>query len=246
MNKVLLKQDYSMYTEEDHATWAQLNANVNKLHDGRISQAFIDSFHVLKFDQERIVRIDELSKRMEAISGWTLVPVSGLVSNRDFFYMLVNKVYPITVYMRKPWEIEFSEQPDIFHDIYGHLPLLMNEKFMQFIAAYSKVALKYADDEQVVEYLGRLYWYTYEMGLIIENGAYKPYGAAIITSASEIENSNSTLVPKHMYAQEQIFNTAYNPFDLQKEYFVINSFDQLCESMECLEESLLRNLSPTG
>lgn len=244
MNKVLMTQNYEMYNQEDHETWTKLNERVNQLHDGRISRAFMESFQKLQFDQKKVVNIEELSQRMCAISGWTLIPVTGLIPTMDFFYMLIQKKYPITVYMRKPWEIDFSEQPDIFHDIYGHLPLLLNDKFIEFITAYSKVALRYAQNEKAVEFLGRLYWYTYEMGLIAEDGEFKPYGAAIITSAKEIENSKDEKIPKHAYDIEQVFHTPYNPFDLQKEYFVINSFDELCESTRDLEQKLRENLAP--
>lgn len=232
-----------MYSAEDHETWAKLNQRVNLLHDGRVSKTFIDGCRNLDFDRQKIIRLEDLSNRMEAISGWTLIPVSGLIPTMDFFYMLTNKKYPITVSIRKPWEIDFSEQPDIFHDIYGHLPLLLNEKFMQFITTYSKTALDYVHNERAVEFLGRLYWYTYEMGLIAEDGVYKPYGAAIITSANEIRNSKDDRVPKHPYSIDQVFHTPYNPFDLQKEYFVINSFDDLCESMQDLEARIEENLA---
>lgn len=235
-------QDYEAYTAEDFETWAILSKRQHKLHHGKISQEYIRGFNKLHLDENRIVKIEALSERMTELAGWTLTPVNGLIPTKDFFYMLVNRQYPVTVSIRKPWEIDFSEQPDIFHDIFGHLPLLLNEKFNRFITRYSEVALNYAENERVVEFLGRLYWYTYEMGLIIEDGDCKPYGSAIITSAREIENSEQEHIPKYPFTLDQVFHTPYNPFDLQKEYFVINSFNELFESLTNLEEKIMEHL----
>jgi monomeric phenylalanine-4-hydroxylase len=243
MNHTLDSQRYESYTPEDHETWSKLIKKASLLHDGRISKEYLDNLNILQFDKNKIENLEDLSRRMYAASGWELLPVSGLILTQDFFYMLINKKYPITVSIRKPHEIDFSEQPDIFHDIYGHLPLLLNEKFMQFITTYSQIAIRYVDNEKAVEYLGRLYWYTYEMGLIKEDGDYKPYGAAIITSAGEIANSRKESVPKHHFDLDLVFRTPYNPFDLQKEYFIIDSFDDLCACLDEIESQIEKTMN---
>jgi monomeric phenylalanine-4-hydroxylase len=242
MTSYIVNQHYENYTEEDHNVWKTLCERQGKLDQERISRDYLKGFINLEIDRERIVRIDEVSKRLEAISGWTLVPVTGLLPTRDFFYMLINKRYPVTVPIRKPFEIDFSEQPDIFHDICGHLPLLTNEKFTRFLTAYSIIAIKYINHDRAVEFLGRLYWYTYEMGLINEDGQTKPYGGAVITSAEEIGNVYNGNVAKYPFDLEHIFKTAYNPFKLQNEYFIINSFDDLFNSLEHLEDTLQKHL----
>jgi phenylalanine-4-hydroxylase len=242
MENYIIEQDYSLYQQEDHETWATLCSKQAKLQDEKVSREYLDGFRKLQIDRTKIVRIDEVSRRLEAISGWTLVPVTGLLPTRDFFYMLINKRYPVTVPIRKPWEIEFSEQPDIFHDICGHLPLLTNEKFIKFLTAYSIIAIKYVNNDRAVDYLGRLYWYTYEMGLINENGESKPYGGAVITSAEEIANVYNKDIPKHPFNLDKIFHTPYNPFRLQQEYFIIDSFDDLFNCLENIEAKLLEHL----
>lgn len=242
MTQYIVNQNYENYTEEDHNVWKTLCERQGKLDQGRISRDYLKGFINLEIDREKVVRIEEVSKRLEAISGWTLIPVTGLLPTRDFFYMLINKRYPVTVPIRKPFEIDFSEQPDIFHDICGHLPLLTNEKFTRFLTAYSIIAIKYINHDRAVEFLGRLYWYTYEMGLINEDGQTKPYGGAVITSAEEIENVYKGNVAKYPFDLEHIFKTAYNPFKLQNEYFIINSFDDLFNSLEHLEDTLQRHL----
>lgn len=235
-------QNYHLYTPEDNNTWSILCGRQVKLRKGIVSQEYLKGFDLLQLDHNRIVEIEELSNRMQEVSGWTLIPVTGLIPTKDFFYMLINKKYPVTISIRKPHEIDFSEQPDIFHDVLGHLPLLTNEKFYRFLTAYSIIALKYVNNERAVEYLGRLYWYTYEMGVIVENGELKPYGGAIITSEEEITHMRNESTPKHPFDIDHIFRTPYNPFKLQNQYFIITSFDDLFESLEYLEVRLIEHL----
>lgn len=242
MEKYALSQNYNMYKQEDHKTWSILSKRQSELLHVDLSTDYLDGISKLNLDRINIARIEEVSKVLESITGWTLMPVPGLIPTRDFFYMLINKKYPVTTAIRKPWEIDFSEQPDIFHDIYGHLPLLTNEKFTRFLTAYSIIALKYINNDRAIDFLGRLYWFTYEMGLIEEDGKYKPYGGAIITSAEEISNTRNESIPKYRFDLEHIFRTPYNSFKLQKEYFVINSFDDLFGCIDQLEARLIEQL----
>lgn len=246
MQQYIINQDYESYTSEDHHTWRTLCQRQGALDQSKISRDYLQGFINLEIDREKVVRIEDVSKRLEDISGWTLVPVTGLLPTKDFFYMLINKKYPVTVPLRKPAELDFSEQPDIFHDICGHLPLLTNEKFTRFLTAYSIIAIKYINHDRAVELLGRLYWFTYEMGLIHEDGQHKPYGGAVITSAEEIGNVYSDKTPKYAFDLEHIFKTLYNPFKLQNEYFIINSFDDLFNCLENLEATLQQHLLLTA
>lgn len=239
---MIVSQHYESYKEEDHKTWEVLSSRQLLTLNQNVSKEYLSGFQKLSLDQTRIIDIEDTAKKLERVSGWTLIPVSGLIPTKDFFYMLINKKYPVNVYMRKPEELDFSEQPDIFHDVYGHLPLLANEKFTKFLTAYSVIALKYVNNDRAVDYLGRLYWFTYEMGLINEDGVYKPYGGAIITSVEELRNIKKDDIPKHVFDLDVIFNTSYNSFKLQKEYFVIHSFDELFRSVEVLEAKLIEHL----
>ena len=243
MGVICDSQYYGSYRQEDHQTWAALTKRQKQSQDDRISKEYLDGFEQLKLDENKIINIAEVSERLQSINGWTLIPVTGLIPTRDFFFMILNKQYPVTVSIRKPWEIDFSEQPDIFHDVFGHLPLLTNEKFLRFLTAYSIIAFKYVHNPKAIEFLGRLYWYTYEMGIINEGGSLKPYGGAIITSAEELANIHNDQIPKYSFNLTRIFHTPYNPYKLQKEYFVINSFDDLFNSLENIETTLIESLS---
>ncbi|WP_160716649.1 phenylalanine 4-monooxygenase [Chitinophaga solisilvae] len=242
MSSPFVTQDESLYQETDHHTWSQLFEKQHQLGNEHLSSAYLEGYEKLGLNDRRIVRIEDISRRLEAMSGWTLVPVAGLIPTRDFFYMLINKKYPVTVYIRQPHELDFSEQPDIFHDVYGHLPLLTNEKFTRFLTSYSIIALKYVNNDRAVDFLGRLYWFTYEMGLIKENGESKVYGGAIITSAEERANIESGAAPVYPFALDHVMNTPYNPYKLQQQYFVINSFDELFNVIEGLEAKLIEHL----
>lgn len=242
MFQTSISQNYDLYTKADHQTWAELCRRNEILETSNISKEYIEGYQKLKLDKNSVVNIEKISDELKSLSGWCLTPVTGLIPTKDFFFMLINKIYPINIHIRKESEIEFSEQPDIFHDVCGHLPLLTNTKFTSFLTSFSTIALRYVNNERALDLLGRLYWYTYEMGVINEDGKYKPYGGAIITSSEETANVANTSVPKYIFDIDLIFRTPYNPFKLQSEYFVINSFDELFNSLENLEVKLIEYL----
>jgi monomeric phenylalanine-4-hydroxylase len=242
MDLFSIDQDYSHYKEEDHLTWQTMCGRQTRTQKDSICVAYLEGFEKLQLDHCKIPDIGQISKRLHSISGWTLIPVAGLIPTMDFFTMLVDKKYPITVSIRKSSEIDFIDRPDIFHDVCGHVPLLTNLQFVNFLARYSKMALKYLDNEKAIDILGRLYWFTCEMGVILEKGGYKAYGGAIITSAGEIANVNRENIPKYPFTLSHILGTAYDYNQLQTEYFVINSFDELFNSLVNLEETLIEQL----
>lgn len=242
MSRNIVNQDYHMYQQEDHETWIRLCEKHSGMRSDMMAKEYLEGLEKLQLDKGKVIRIEEVSERIESISGWTLVPVTGLIPTKDFFYLLINKQYPVTIYIRKPWELDFSEQPDIFHDVFGHLPLLTNEKFIKFLSAYSTIALKYINNDKAVEFLGRLYWFTYEMGLINEEGAIKPYGGAIITSSEEMRNIQHENIPKHRFDLGHIFTTNMDSYKIQSEYFVIDSFDHLFDCIGDLENRLIEHL----
>lgn len=234
-------QDLSAYTKEDHQTWNILHTRQLKDNFPHASREYQKGFHLLDIKGDTIVDIYRMSEKLQP-SGWTLVPVTGLIPTRDFFYMLVDKKYPVTVPIRKPHKLDFSDSPDIFHDVYGHIPLLTHEQFDSYLTGFSAIALKYIDNEEAVELLGRLYWYTFEMGFIMEDNEIKPYGGAVLTSQSEMENAKSDTTRIHAFSTEYIFDTPFNSNKLQGQYFIIDSFDDLFNSLHTLESDLKERL----
>ena len=246
MEAYITEQFYDNYSELDHETWRILCDRQSKLDHTKIAKVYLDGFNSLQIGKSKIPRIKEISDRLKEVSGWSLIPVTGLLKPKEFFLMLINKEYPVTVPIRSQQELDFSEQPDIFHDICGHLPLLTSEPFVKYLTKFSIIAIKYVKNERAIEFLGRLYWYTYEMGLIKENGLNKPYGGAVLTSSEEIKNIEHKKDKIYKFDIDHIFNTKYNPFDLQNEYFYINSFDELFQSLNAIEEKLIEQLYITG
>jgi monomeric phenylalanine-4-hydroxylase len=240
-NDSKISQNYLSYTDTDHETWRTLCSRHALLHK-KMSKEYVEGFEILGLDVNKVVNLEVINEHLMEISGWTLVPVHGLVPTRDFFLMIGSKKYPVTISIRKPHELDFSEQPDIFHDVCGHVPLLINEKFTSFLVSLSIIALKYVNNKKAIDFLGRLFWFTYEMGLIREDGELKPYGGAVITSAEEVRNIKNGEIPKHRFSLRDIFQQEYSPYRLQNEYFVIESFDDLFNSLDNLEDILIEQL----
>jgi monomeric phenylalanine-4-hydroxylase len=240
---MILEQQYQSYTSVEHNTWAELFERQSKTILQTAAAEFKKGFALLSFDPYKVADLSIVNKILRPASGWSVIPAPGLVSNRNFFSMLIHKQFPVTVTMRKPEEIAFSELPDIFHDVYGHVPMLMNSMFCEFMTKYSDMAINYSEDDAIVACFGRLYWFTMEMGLIKEDDELKPFGGAILTSSGEIENIRKPMVPKYPFNIDQVINTEYDNFQLQKEYFYINSFYDLFKSLNdigpCIDKMLV-------
>jgi phenylalanine-4-hydroxylase len=233
-----LSQDYNSYSPADHQTWSVLFEKQQERVATYAAAEFKKGFDLLSLDPTCIARLEQVNAVLMPVSGWSVIPASGLVSNKEFFFQLINKKFPITVKIRRPEELTFSELPDIFHDICGHVPMLMNNLFCEFMSEYSKIAINYLDDENAVTAFGRLYWFTLEMGLIREKEGLKPFGGAILTSSDEILNISHPDVPRHPFNLEQIIATPYDNLKLQKEYFYIESYEQLFDSLSGIRNVL--------
>ncbi|MDO6435715.1 phenylalanine 4-monooxygenase [Flavitalea sp. BT771] len=235
---MIVEQDYTGYTAADHNTWSVLFQRQGKAVLTHAAGEFKKGFSSLSLDPHRIPMLEDVNRLLATVSGWSLVPVTGLVPNDVFFGLLIQKRFPITVSMRSPGEIDFAELPDIFHDVYGHVPMLMNELFCEFMSDYSHIAINYLDDPGIIDYFGRFYWFTLEMGLIREDDLLKPYGAAILTSAGEIRNIQSAATAKRPFDLHTVITTRYDNLHLQKEYFYIDSFDQLFDGLKGMQALL--------
>lgn len=221
-------------SEQDHRTWSiLLDAYLDRL-PGLACREVLEGFEKLSIDHH-VADIPSLSDRIHDICGWRLKAVDGLLPEPEFFALLNERVYPMAAQMRSPSELDFAELPDTFHDVLGHLPLLVHRPFSRFLECYARVVSQYLDSEWVVRALGRLYWYTTETGLLMEDGEQKVYGAAILTSRAECDNARAADVQKLPLDLDRVFDTNYDNFKLQPWYFVIESFDSLLALGEDLE-----------
>ena len=221
-------QDYASYTAADHDTYRRLYERQRALLPGLASQAFTDALPSLGAS-DRIPRFEEVNERLYKATGWELVGVPGLIPEVPFFTLLANRKFPVTDWIRKPEEFEYIVEPDIFHDLFGHVPLLFNPVFADYVQRYGQGGLK-AQGLGSCEMLSRLYWYTIEFGLIREAGELRAYGAGILSSSGELAYSVQSPEPQRIALQlERTMRTRYKIDTYQQTYFVIDSFEQLFE-----------------
>ena len=219
-------QNYAAYTEVEHATWRQLYARQRALLPGRASSDFIACLPLLGAS-ERIPHFEDINTRLQAATGWQLVGVPGLIPEVPFFSLLANRKFPVTDWIRKPEEFDYIVEPDIFHDLFGHVPLLFNPVFADYVQRYGQGGLK-AHSLGACEMLSRLYWYTIEFGLIREAQGLRAYGAGILSSSGELPYSVQSPEPQRIPLRlERTMRTRYKIDTYQQTYFVIDSFQQL-------------------
>ncbi len=222
-----VRQPLHLYTEQDHLTWRTLYARQAQLLDGRACDEYLRGLQQLRMSDERVPDFNELNAILQAHTGWTIVAVNGLVPDEVFFEHLANRRFPCTWWMRRPEQMDYLQEPDCFHDVFGHVPLLINPVFADYMQAYGEGGLK-AERLQVLPMLARLYWYTVEFGLIQTEAGLRIYGAGIVSSKAESLYSLDSEVPKRIqFDLRRILRTEYKIDDVQKTYFVIRDFAQL-------------------
>lgn len=229
-----IDQKWETYSAEEHGRWDRLFKRMAKLIDRSACNSIIEAVAKLQLSQTGIPNMERLSDRLEGLTGWRVVPVAGLVPDEVFFNHLANKRFPAGAFIRPENEFDYLQEPDIFHDIYGHVPMLANPQFASFMQAYGEGG-KRAIRLGQLHNLARLYWYTVEFGLIIENDETRIFGAGIISSPLETKFSLQDKSPNRIFFDvERIMRTKYIIDDFQQTYFVIHGFDQLLEA--CYED----------
>ena len=220
-------QPLHLYTEQDHQTWRTLYARQAQLLNGRACDEYLRGLQQLRMSHERVPDFNELNEILRAHTGWQIVAVNGLVPDEVFFDHLANRRFPCTWWMRRPEQMDYLQEPDCFHDVFGHVPLLINPVFADYMQAYGEGGLK-AERLQVLPMLARLYWYTVEFGLIQTADGLRIYGAGIVSSKAESLYSLDSDVPHRVgFDLRRILRTEYKIDDVQKTYFVIRDFAQL-------------------
>ncbi len=222
-------QDWAAYSDADHDTYRRLYARQSAQLEGLACREFIDAVRQLGAP-EHIPRFDDVNQRLHPATGWQVVAVPGLIPEEAFFALLAARKFPVTDWMRTPEEFDYVVEPDVFHDLFGHVPLLFNPVFADHMQAYGVGGLK-ASRLNACELLARLYWYTVEFGLIATPAGLRAYGAGILSSAGELRHSITSPEPKRIaFGLQRLMRTKYKIDSYQASYFVIESFDQLFEA----------------
>jgi len=222
-----IPQNWADYTAEDHATWDTLFARQSKLLPGRASNAWLRGLDVLKLSKPGIPDFEELSERLTKLTGWSVVAVPGLVPDDVFFDHMANRRFVAGNFIRRPDQLDYLQEPDVFHDVFGHVPMLADPVFADYLAAYGRGGQR-ALGLDALKYLGRLYWYTVEFGLIAEPEGLRIYGSGIVSSYAETRFALDDSSPNRIALDlARVMRTEYRIDDFQQNYFVIPSFEEL-------------------
>lgn len=220
-------QNWSHFTAQEHAVWDTLYTRQMKLLPGRAAQAYLRGLDLLKLSDAGIPNFEELSERLMKLTGWQVVAVPGLVPDDVFFDHLANRRFVAGNFIRRPDQLDYLQEPDVFHDVFGHVPMLADPVFADYMAAYGRGGRR-AMELGALKQLSRLYWYTVEFGLIEEAEGLRIYGSGIVSSFAESRFALESDSPNRIgFDLARVMRTDYRIDDFQQNYFVIPSFDEL-------------------
>ena len=222
-----IPQNWAAYTDVEHATWNTLYARQMKILPGRACEAYMRGLDALDLNMGGIPDFEVMNPKLQALTGWTVVCVPGLVPDDVFFDHLANRRFVSGQFIRKPDQLDYLQEPDIFHDVFGHVPMLTDPDFAAYMEAYGKGGQR-AQSLGMLKNLARLYWYTVEFGLMKEADGLRIYGAGIVSSATESVFSLEDASPNRLgFDLERVMKTLYRIDDFQQVYFVIDSIEEL-------------------
>lgn len=222
-----IPQDWGRFTQADHDMWDRLFARQSAMLPGRAASAFLNGIEVLKLTKPGIPDYAELNERLMAATGWQVVAVPGLVPDEVFFDHLANRRFVAGNFIRRPDQLDYLQEPDVFHDVFGHVPMLADPVFADYMQAYGRGGLR-SLGFGALDKLARLYWYTVEFGLIQEADGLRIYGAGIVSSYGESIFALDDPSPNRIgFDLTRVMRTEYRIDDYQQNYFVIPSLDHL-------------------
>jgi phenylalanine-4-hydroxylase len=220
-------QNWQGYSADDHAMWDHLFARQSEMLPGRAADAFLRGLDVLKLSKPGIPDYTELNARLMAATGWQVVAVPGLVPDAVFFDHLANRRFPAGNFIRRADQMDYLQEPDVFHDVFGHVPMLADPVFADYMAAYGRGGQRSLGFD-ALDHLARLYWYTVEFGLIQQSDGMRIYGAGIVSSFGESVFALDDDSPNRIgFDLMRVMRTPYRIDDFQQNYFVIDSLDTL-------------------
>ena len=224
-----IDQGWERYTAEEHAVWQRLYGRQAKLLPGRACDEFVDGLQRLPIAADAIPDFRRLSDVLNKATGWQVVAVPGLVPDEVFFEHLANRRFPAGQFIRQPQQLDYLEEPDVFHDVFGHVPMLMHPVLADYIQAYGVGGLR-AQRLGVLPQLARVYWYTVEFGIVQQGEGFRIYGSGIASSYAESVFALDDPSPNRVrFDLERVMRTRYRIDDFQETYFVLGSLNELLE-----------------
>ncbi|HRE61493.1 MAG TPA: phenylalanine 4-monooxygenase [Micropepsaceae bacterium] len=223
-----IPQNWEHFTKDDHDVWRTLYQRQLEVLPGRACDEFMDGLEKLPLGADHIPRFDELNAALSKLTGWTVVAVPSLVPDAEFFAHLANRRFPAGNFIRRRESLDYIEEPDVFHDVFGHVPMLALPVFANYMEAYGKGGLRALSEFGALENLARLYWYTVEFGLIETPKGLRIYGSGIVSSRTESIYCLQSPSPNRIHFDlERVMRTRYRIDDFQESYFVISGFQEL-------------------
>ena len=226
-----LQQHYDQYTPSDFEVWKTLFSRQMTQLPNMASQQYLECLNTVGFTADAIPNFDNVNRILGETTGWSLHVVPSIIPNHQFFPLLAQKKFPATTWLRPMESLDYLEEPDMFHDVFGHVPLLSHPTFCRFFDGFAQIGMRYLDRPELLDVLGRMYWFTIEFGLIREGGRQKIYGAGIMSSYGESQFSLSDDPTHKPFDVAEILSTDYDNSRIQDLYFVIESYEQLFESL---------------
>jgi phenylalanine-4-hydroxylase len=226
----IIEQDFSAYTPTQHAVWSELVHRVLPELEKHAAQAYLDGFEIIGLEPDSLPNLKSVSARLAPRTGWSSTPVSGFLPAPAFFEMLSTRRFPTTTWLRSIDSLEYTPEPDIFHDVFGHVPMHAHPVFADFLERYGRVCASTTDAE-LLEKLGRIFWYTVEFGVIRQHGEIKVYGSGLISSNAERRSVIDGHCAIRDFSLDEVLATPVKVDELHKLLFAVDSFDQIYEAM---------------
>jgi phenylalanine-4-hydroxylase len=231
----LIEQKYADYSAEQHQVWQELVRRRRPQIDSHACREYLDGYQVIGLRDDRLPDLAAISALLGPRTGWSTTPVSGFLPAEAFFEMLAARMFPTTTWLRGRDSLEYTPEPDIFHDVFGHVPMHAHRVFADFLQHYGSVCAR-INDQDLLERLGRLFWYSVEFGLIRQDGEIKIYGSGVISSHRECSNVIEGGCEIRSFDLEEVLRTPVRVDRIHKLLFAIESFEQLYEAMHAAEE----------
>ena len=233
----LTEQRYEEYTAEQHGVWAELVRRRRPQLEAHACREYLDGYRFIGLQDDRLPNLNAISQRLKPRTGWSTTPVSGFLPSDAFFEMLDARMFPTTTWLRGRESLAYTPEPDIFHDVFGHVPMHAHKVFADFLQHYGSVCAR-IEDATTLERLGHLFWYTVEFGLIRERGSVKVYGSGVISSHGECTNVIEGGCKVKDFDLDEVLNTPVKVDRIHSLLFAIESFDQIYEAMHEAERRL--------
>jgi phenylalanine-4-hydroxylase len=226
-----IHQDWQQYTEEDHDVWGILYRRRMAELESTASEVFLNGAEAIGLNPHVVPDLTDVNALLDPLTGWNAVPVSGFIPARAFFQCLSQRRFPTTISIRPKNQLDYLPEPDIFHDVFGHVPLHSDPRFADFLQLFGALSAR-AESEEEVERMARLFWFTVEFGLVQERGGLKVYGSGLISSAGDAANALGPKCERRPFSLDAVFNQPFEIDHFQDVLFVLESFEQLFEAVD--------------